>query len=100
VARRRHLWGSNDLALPRGDSRARWQRKMLRRERQSWTAQQVCLVSVLRPWRGRKVVLLGLAASARGLVVASSSVRGIGASVGVMKCRRSDDMVWRAGGLR
>ena len=60
---------------------------------QSFEVQPVCAVSVLRPWRGREALLIGLAAGARGSLVASGSVQGIGASAEVMKCRRPGDMV-------
>jgi hypothetical protein len=51
-------------------------------------------MSVLGRWRGREALLIGLTASARGLVVASGSVQGIGVSAEVMKCRRPGEKVW------
>jgi hypothetical protein len=46
----------------------------------------LCGVSIAA-WRGREALLIGLAATARGLVVASDPVHGIGTSAEVMRCR-------------
>jgi hypothetical protein len=62
---------------------------------QSFDVQPVCAVSGLRPRRGREALLIGLAASGGGLVVASGSGQSIEASAEVMKCRRPGDIVWR-----
>ena len=55
--------------------------------------QPVCAASVLPPWRGSEGLLIGLAATARGLAVANGSVQGIGVSAEVMRCRRPGDVV-------
>jgi hypothetical protein len=47
---------------------------------QSCDVQPVYAASVLRPWRGCEALLIGVAATARGLVVASGCVQGVGGS--------------------
>ena len=92
MARWRQLWGSNGLA--RAGEVAEWADRV----RFPWRKRAIMRrASMRRQYCGRgegaKGLMIGLAATARGLAVANGSVQGIGVSAEVMRCRRPGDVV-------